>query len=642
MRYNKISIILKFLPVSPFLSFFNDALSDAFSHHNSMLTFPTTFTFYLFLHTSSTSIPERLLRPNRSLTASGLLDCIIHPMPTNSCASTLISLLMAKSVGNVVILAVAHASLTLMQVTAFQSPSTSSYFTISTSNLQTSGRANILKLGATSKDDEMHEITSLQDLSDHFEDRKYLFRKKNGEIDYDTLLAKVSIKGDTQILGSPDTDFIHPVLQLIHDRRRNKSPLTKTDEVRPDGRKVALIVEGGGMRGCVTAGMVGALYYLGLEDTFDVIYGSSAGTIIGAYFNTRQLPWFGPEIYYDSLTTSGKKFIDSKRLLRTLGLGLLNPALLKDILFRPKFGKPVLNLDFLLKETMQEKKPLDWEKFVEMQKVQPIKVVASGLKSKKSVTFEMANGGFSSISEFASAAHGSCLLPGIAGPVMNHDSNATSGKMKFFVKNNVNQVGVEPLADALIFEPLPFRTAIKEGATDVIVLRSRPDGTDVTGKTSIFEKLIFWRFFRRKNKLPDIHKYMTTHQQKKVYAEMVIELNEASKGKGDKQMMAIAVPPGSKEVTRLETRREEIFDGVRRGFARAYDVLVEDTNERGRGAEVARQVLPDEILDYDPLQIDADNMSAFAHFLKQKEANGEGYKLHDALGLTAKEAGLPR
>ena len=44
------------------------------------------------------------------------------------------------------------------------------------------------------------------------------------------------------------------------------------------------------MRGCISAGMVGALYYLGLEDTFDVIYGSSAGTIIGAYFNTRQLP----------------------------------------------------------------------------------------------------------------------------------------------------------------------------------------------------------------------------------------------------------------------------------------------------------------------------------------------------------------
>lgn len=486
-----------------------------------------------------------------------------------------------------------------------------------------------------------YEVTSAKELDDYFDDKEQRFRKKNGDIDYDTMLARLSVKGDTQILGSPShPDFVHPVLQLLHDRRRNNSPLTKTTEVRPDGKKVALVVEGGGMRGCVTAGMVTAIYYLGLEDTFDVIYGSSAGTIIGAYFNTRQLPWFGPEIYYDSLTTSGKKFIDSKRLLRTLGLGLLDPRLLKDVVTRPRFGKPVLNLDFLLKETVQEKKPLDWEKFLEMQEVQPIKVIASGLKSEKSVVFEMANGGFSNIEEFTAAAHGSCLLPGIAGPPMNHDSN--SADKKFFIESNVHQPGVEPLADALVFEALPYQTAIDEGATDVVVLRSRPDGVDVTGKTSIFEKLIFYRFFKRKNKFGNIYRYMRRHQQKKLYGRLVLELNEATKAEGDKQMMAIAVAPGSKEVTRLEKRREEIFDGVRRGFARAYDALVEDVNERGRGAEVAKQVLPDEILDYDPLEINAGSMSAFEHFLNGKEVNGEGNGSPSVRGMTAAEAGLPR
>jgi len=477
-------------------------------------------------------------------------------------------------------------------------------------------------------------------------------------------LAQLSVKGDTQILGSPpsldgashsDSDsgndndngehFVHPVLQLLYERRRTKSPLTKISEERPDKRKVALIVEGGGMRGCVTTGMAAALYYLGLEDTFDVIYGSSAGTIIGAYFNTRQLPLFGPEIYYDSLTTAGKKFIDTKRLLRTLGLGLLDPRLLKDVITRPKFGKPVLNLDFLLTETMQKRKPLDWDKFLEMQEVQPVKIVASGLKSEKSICLEIANGGFSSLEEFAGAAHGSCLLPGIAGPVMNYDSNVkdSDGKdgKKFFVKNNVDEPGVEPLADALIFEPLPFRTALEEGATDVIVLRSRPDGTDVTGKTSLFEKLIFWRFFKKKNKLDHIYQYMRHHQQKRIYAELVLELNDATMCKGDTNMMAIAVPPGSPEVTRLETSREVIFDGVRRGFARAYDALVEDPNERGRGLEVAKQVLPDEILDYDPLAIDAGGMPAFEYYLKHKEAAGES-RDPKLVGMAAEEAGLPR
>lgn len=488
------------------------------------------------------------------------------------------------------------------------------------------------------------DVKTIDELNEYFLDTKQEFRK-NGkdDIDYDALLAALCVKGDTQIIGSPDRpDFVHPVLKVIHQRRREDAAADMPFQ-RKDNKKVALVIEGGGMRGCVTAGMVTAIFYLGLENTFDVIYGSSAGTVIGAYFNTRQLPWFGPEVYYDSLTTAGKKFIDTKRLLRALGFGLLDPRLMKDVLTRPKFGRPVLNLDFLLKETMQQKKPLNWNKFVEMQKLQPLKVVASGLRTGKSVCFSMENGDFSNIQELASCMHGSCLLPGIAGPLMNCNRNIKSGeKGKFFVENAVTNDSVEPLADALIYEPLPYGTAIQEGATEVVMLRSRPDGTDVTGKTSIFEKLIYNRFFRKKNKMNHVYKYMRSAQHKKVYAKQVIELNEACKDDGSQdrvaRIMAIAVAPGSPEVTRLEARRSAIFDGVRRGFARAYDCLVEDPNERGRGAIVARQVFPDEILDYDPLSIRS-NESAFAHFLRD---NSESYKnLPEHLGKTASEAGMP-
>jgi hypothetical protein len=34
----------------------------------------------------------------------------------------------------------------------------------------------------------------------------------------------------------------------------------------------------------------------------------------------------------------------------------------------------------------------------------------------------------------------------------------------------------EPLADALLFEPLSYRLAIREGLMHVVCLRSRPDG----------------------------------------------------------------------------------------------------------------------------------------------------------------------
>jgi predicted acylesterase/phospholipase RssA len=80
------------------------------------------------------------------------------------------------------------------------------------------------------------------------------------------------------------------------------------------------------MRGCVSAGMVTALWYLGLDDSIDVIYGSSAGSLIGAYFITKQLPYQGPEIYYKWLTDAAAegRFIDKSSILRACGLGLFD------------------------------------------------------------------------------------------------------------------------------------------------------------------------------------------------------------------------------------------------------------------------------------------------------------------------------
>ena len=478
-------------------------------------------------------------------------------------------------------------------------------------------------------------ITTKEQLDDYFLDTQQRFRDSQGNIDYDELLKSLEVIGDTQVIGSPEyPNKVHPVVQLVHERRRNNS--TCTEGPRPDGCKVALAIEGGGMRGCVSAGMVAAIYYLGLEDTIDVVYGSSAGTVIGSYFITRQVQWLGPEIYYDSLTSAGNKFIDTKRLLRAIGFGLLDPRLLKDVISRRRDGKPVLNLNYLLKETVQNRKQLDWDKFVEMQRVQPLKIMASGLKSEKAIVMDMEKGHFETLDELTRCMHASCLLPGIAGPVMNMDLSAVERGQtgqKFALGNGLEEGATnEPMADALLYEPLPFHAALDEGATHVIVLRTRPDGTDVTGKTSLFERLIINRFFMRKNKLPNMWQRMRRHLHKKLYAEDVITLNEAAWDDRDPHdtssphLMAIALPPGSPEVTRLETGRQAIFEGVRRGFARAYDALVEDPAERGRGEIVAKEYFPDEIMEYDPLEIDTPK-SAFDKVLRGSGEDPAAWKV---------------
>src|SRR6476620_9162779 len=86
----------------------------------------------------------------------------------------------------------------------------------------------------------------------------------------------------------------HPVLEVLLERQRQGSK----PGARTDGLRVGLVVEGGAMRTVVSSGMASALEQLGLRDSFDTVYGASAGAAVGAYFvagNVRQ----GTAIFFE-------------------------------------------------------------------------------------------------------------------------------------------------------------------------------------------------------------------------------------------------------------------------------------------------------------------------------------------------------
>ena len=72
-------------------------------------------------------------------------------------------------------------------------------------------------------------------------------------------------------------DLSHPVLDVMRRRAAGGS----APGARRDPHRVALVLEGGGMRGVVSAGMAAALERLGLTASFDLVVGSSAGAING-------------------------------------------------------------------------------------------------------------------------------------------------------------------------------------------------------------------------------------------------------------------------------------------------------------------------------------------------------------------------
>ena len=103
---------------------------------------------------------------------------------------------------------------------------------------------------------------------------------------------------------------------------------------RQDGFRVALAIEGGGMRGTISAGMALALDELGLVTAFNAVYGASAGAITAAWLLSRPQGlrgWTEPAY--------ARAFIRRSGLLR---------------------GRPVADVRSLIEELYQTTFPMDF------------------------------------------------------------------------------------------------------------------------------------------------------------------------------------------------------------------------------------------------------------------------------------------
>lgn len=111
----------------------------------------------------------------------------------------------------------------------------------------------------------------------------------------------------------------------------------KAGDRSPDGRKLALVVEGGALRGVCSAGGVVALEHLGLTDLFDHVYGTSAGVMNASYFLAGDAR-LGIRVYYEDMNR--REIVNPWRVWNILDL---------DRLFRQSIlGSKRLRLDAVL------------------------------------------------------------------------------------------------------------------------------------------------------------------------------------------------------------------------------------------------------------------------------------------------------
>ena len=228
---------------------------------------------------------------------------------------------------------------------------------------------------------------------------------------------------------------MHEVLRVLGERARAGS----LPGERRDGFRVALAIEGGGMRGTISAGMALALDELGLVSAFDAVYGASAGAITGAWLLSRPqglLGWTEPAY--------ARAFIRRSALLR---------------------GRPVADIRALIEELYQTTFPMDFAAVL----ASPVEFhpLATDAATGQSTDLRPLCG---TPADLRLALRASAALPLLAGPPVQFDGR------RFY--------------DAGLSESVPYRTALAQGATHVLVLRSRrgpiavPEGGRVPARSA--------------------------------------------------------------------------------------------------------------------------------------------------------------
>ncbi len=228
----------------------------------------------------------------------------------------------------------------------------------------------------------------------------------------------------------------HPVADLLRARREAGS--------RPGGRDdphtVALVLEGGGMRGVVSAGMTAALERLGLTPCFDLVVGASAGAINGAAL-LAGVAQHGAATYHGPLAS--RAFVNPARILR---------------------GRPVIDVNRILDFASGGLDEGRHERVL----ASPIALhcVATAVDTAQPVDIT----GMRSKRELWDAILASSRMPLAGGPPVEIDGRR--------------------YIDGGMGAPIPVAEAIAAGATHVLALQTRPYGVPRRSASRVGDRLI--------------------------------------------------------------------------------------------------------------------------------------------------------
>jgi predicted patatin/cPLA2 family phospholipase len=307
----------------------------------------------------------------------------------------------------------------------------------------------------------------------------------------------------------------HPVAEVLRSRRDSGSRPGQRD----DPYKVGLAVEGGGMRGVVSGGMLVALEELGYADAFDDVYSCSSGALNGAYFVARDT-WFPLSIYFDDLSSG--HFLDFARALRR---------------------QMPMNLDYVLDEVLTNRKPLDYA--TATTSAQRLHIMVTDVDALKTVDLT----DFTSADDLRAALRASAWLP--------------------VVTTGTSSVRGMRCVDGAVLQRHPFRSARADGCTHILSLSTKPIG-QAPERATVGNRLAA-RFLDRlqpglgRGFLDAVHTYVTE--------ELPYLRKSRLMPDGDVAVLDLAPLPRTPEVRRHETNFGVLVQAARAAYRTLYQAL---------------------------------------------------------------------
>jgi predicted patatin/cPLA2 family phospholipase len=316
-----------------------------------------------------------------------------------------------------------------------------------------------------------------------------------------------------QEIGAAETSrMTHSVLDLLRARATTSPPYS-------DGARVALVIEGGGMRGVVSAGMAEALARHVPPTAFDDIYGSSAGALNGAFYIAGQAN-VAPRIYETYLTSPS--FLSLRHLLKR---------------------RPIMSLEYLVDTVLEHLEPLDWQAVL----ASPVRLhpIAASVDRFRAVDLSGAKTKEDLKQRLVAAAR----MPLVAGPPVEVDG--------------------ERFLDSSLYESVPVRRAAEDGATHVLALRTRPRDS-LRSPPSAVERLLI---SRKLNKLdPRLGEAYNSRAAQYRFELDSLAYYEDGKGSGC-LALAIYPPPDEGQLSQFARSPEKVSEAAAAGERAAAAVL---------------------------------------------------------------------